>query len=199
MKAYFLMGSALAAAPVSAQAPLPMPSAAATELAALLPVTPDSTSAKHPRVIETDIMGRLFGTWTSRGPGCDPSNPECRAVAIEMAKAYAGKELAFHRRRAQLFYAYRLGDLMTEAEMRESIRFLKTASGRKLVGAMEDFVDSPAADPERWRLIAERVRLALPEPRQEYVEAFFEQTKHLPRRPVPAPPAPPRPNRPYSD
>jgi hypothetical protein len=198
MRASFLIGAAFIAAPASAQAPLAAPSPAAMELAALIPPGQDPSFARSRASIERDIRSRLLGTWTSRGAGCDPANAECRAIADEMAKAFVETELDYHRRRAQLVYAYRLGDLMTEAQMRESSRFLRTASGRKLAEVLESLATSPI-DPARSRQIAERLAVALPQPRNDYADRFFERTKHLPRRPVPVPPAPPRPNPPHSD
>ncbi len=191
---------ALLSAPAGAETSAGLPAPEAIELAGLVWAASTSIPRTSTRQMELRIVGELLGTWTSRGPGCDPALEACRNAATQMARQLAPARLAEERRRFQIYVACRLEESMSEAEMREAARFLRGGTGGKLILALAR-IAAPPEGAERSKAMSawRRALAAVPEPRRDHVERFYQQTRHLPRRPVPvpppAPPAPPPPPR----
>jgi hypothetical protein len=128
----------------------------------------------------------LSSTLATRGPGCDPTTPECKAAADAIASAHAVEYAhaineAIDRGQAQFLEA-----MMSPAQIRATLDFARTDAGQAFAGTLR-------MDPSTDRTLLTRILGTVKLPGAP-LEEFYEATKHLPRASLPmAPPAPPPP------
>jgi hypothetical protein len=177
------------------------PGPAALELASLLPGVGPAAAEVADQRMEATLARQFLNTWTPRGWACDPDQAECRAIASAMAAEFSPKLAEWSRRRWRVFAAYFLQASLSEADMRQAIAYFRTPGGAQ-VAAVLGRIAAPRADSEADLAVYAKAWAAIPQPPRPDFEAFYERTRHLPRRPLPPAPPPPRPpgeGRPHSD
>jgi hypothetical protein len=139
-----------------------------------------------------DLIKRqlLTTTLATRGPGCDPANAQCRAVADAIAAKHAAEFAQTINDAIDQGQAILFDSTMSPAQIAATLAFARSDAGRA-------FAASLRASPGKNPALASRIRPSMKAPPAPFDE-FYDAAKDLPRAKVviaPPPPAPPPPLR----
>jgi hypothetical protein len=165
------------------------PGPTALELAALLPGVGPAAAEVAGKQMRGSLARQFLNTWTPRGWPCDPEQAECRRIAEAMAAELFPEMVEWSKRRWQIFAAYFLQASMSETDMRQAIAYFATPGGAKLAAALSR-IAAPRADSEADLAVYAKALAAIPEPPRPDFDAFYERSRHLPRRTLPSMPPP---------
>ncbi len=187
------IGTMLAISSASLSA-VPAPSSSAVALAeAMIGPVDSARTATVAAGLAKNILGVQLAY---RGPGCEPALAACRAAAEEVARE-AAPVVAAEARNGQVKRMAMIFDATMDAgAMKDSIDFLKTASGRQFATAMMRGSDIRTLPADVLARLAEMSIMPRSETRlSTLAEQFYDRTRNLPRQTRSMAPPPPMPSR----
>ena len=140
------------------------------------------------RVLEDSL---LQSHYVPRGRPCDPSHPQCRAVAQDVARRWASENRRLREQINTILLERRLLAIMSSSEVEKAIAFLETDAGLSFAEAVNGIDDLDYT--VLYQELAQAGELPQPIDSSVYWNDFYDRTAELPRAPQRPLAPPPRP------